>query len=168
MVSDRYRIMNDCLFFTTSKDEGEIAPGEKATVMVQPNMVSIHQNRRLFLKERYIEEHITVYSVHPQRFTERSFVAVRLVLGHLPSDVFYTSPGTKLCHLAARDDNYHSLRLLFQHIGAKNAYPFLTLEERIVCFMRDLNLFLADSQQEHFEARDEPSVRCPNDVELPV
>ncbi len=25
--------------------------------------------------------------------------------------------------------------------GAKNAYPFFTLEERIVCFMRDLNLF---------------------------
>jgi hypothetical protein len=27
------------------------------------------------------------------------------------------------------------------HAGAKNAYPFFTLEERIVCFMRDLNLF---------------------------
>ena len=40
-----------------------------------------------------------------------------IVLGHLSSDVFYTSP------------------------GVKNAYPFLTLEERIVCFMRDLNLF---------------------------
>jgi hypothetical protein len=87
-------VVNDCLFFAVEADEGEIPEGGTARVLVRPNMAAIHQNRRLFLKEKYIEEHITVYSYHPQRFTERSFVAIRLVLGHLPSDVFYTSPGT--------------------------------------------------------------------------
>lgn len=28
-----------------------------------------------------------------------------------------------------------------RNTGAKNAYPFVTLEERIVCFMRDSNVF---------------------------
>lgn len=113
----RYRVMNDSLFFTVDIDEGDIKVGSTAKVVVRLKFEAIQQNRRLFLKEKYIEEHLTVYSLHPRRYTERCFVAIRLMLGHLPSDLFYTSP------------------------GAKNAYPFVTLEERIVCFMRDSNVF---------------------------
>jgi len=152
-------VVNDCLFFAVDADEGEIPEGGTARVLVRPNMAAIHQNRRLFLKEKYIEEHITVYSFHPQRYTERCFIAVRLVLGHLPSDVFYTSPGTRHSShsilasapltsfaLCSSLSFFSSSSLSFflwcvPRAGAKNAYPFFTLEERIVCFMRDLNLF---------------------------
>lgn len=85
--------MNDSLFFTVDIDEGDIKVGSTAKVVVRLKFEAIQQNRRLFLKEKYIEEHLTVYSLHPRRYTERCFVAIRLMLGHLPSDLFYTSPG---------------------------------------------------------------------------
>ncbi|KAL6074415.1 Autophagy-related protein 2 [Balamuthia mandrillaris] len=90
--------------------------GASHTLIIKPNLENIYKNRKLFLREKYIEEHISLYN--RTRPSENYSIGVLLSLGNFPKDLrFYTSP------------------------GLKNAYPYMTLEERIASFLRNFRVF---------------------------
>jgi len=117
----RYTLRNDSLFFTVqcgdSPNEKDV--GQVYHVVVRPNMSAILEKLNQILKDKYVEEHFSVYNCN--NLTEKYWVSVRLSTGHLRH--FSTSP------------------------GPKTAYPFQSLEHTISRFLRSFNRFWADQQQ---------------------
>jgi hypothetical protein len=65
----RYIIRNDSLFFTveapTDAADGRetvVAPGQSQTIRIRINMKHVQENKALVLKNKYIEEHLSVYN----------------------------------------------------------------------------------------------------------
>ena len=143
-------IRNDSLFFTVEADLTkvyELRPKQHHALILRPNMTALNNNRKLFLRVRneisrsiltltvspspqelYIEEHIVIYNVNEGCLSEKQLVFLRLQFGKLPLKEFkfHTSP------------------------GLKNAYPYVALEERILRFLRDFNVFWSDFLSDYY------------------
>jgi len=106
-------VRNDSLFFITSlpAELPLIRSKESFKLMVSLNIENLYQNRDMVLKDKYIEEHVSVYNKN--NWNERYTIALRFTTGKLK--LFYLAPGTK------------------------KAYPFTRLEESVVNLITNLH-----------------------------
>lgn len=104
-----YVIKNDSLFFKVDVPGSQEIPSavsqglnldvhtlptkmdEKAChdIVVRPNLDTLRENRKMVMKQKYIEEHLTIYnrSNHREKYT----VSLRLTAGHLRN--FFAASG---------------------------------------------------------------------------
>jgi hypothetical protein len=88
-----YTLCNDTRFFTidTSSDGFISKRGKSITVIVKPNIPAILQHKHLILRDKYIEEHLTLYN--RDQLNEKYLISLRFSTGALR--FFYLAPGTK-------------------------------------------------------------------------
>ncbi|KAL2649598.1 hypothetical protein R1flu_017726 [Riccia fluitans] len=120
----QYIVKNDSLFFATDFPEPQVIPCAQVTagehnegnnsctqafhaIVVRPNMESIRAHQKKIFKQKYVEEHLTIYNRSNPR--EKYTVSLRITAGHLRS--FFAAP------------------------GRKNSYPFNRLELLITSFL---------------------------------
>jgi hypothetical protein len=92
----RYAVRNSSLFFVIEcMQEGVIEDrASSSCISIQPNIPVINDNMNVLLKERYVEEHITIYN--ERRLAEKYVVSLRLTLGQRTE--FSCMPGLKSSH----------------------------------------------------------------------
>ncbi|CAM6083476.1 unnamed protein product [Calypogeia fissa] len=122
----QYIVKNDSLFFVTDVPELQTIPSTSQSggesqllaksngstrsfhkIIVRPNMESLLTHQKSILKQKYVEEHLTVYNRSNPR--EKYTVSLRITAGHLRN--FFAAP------------------------GRKNSYPFNRLELSITGFL---------------------------------
>ncbi len=108
-----YIVKNDSLFFQTDCPEPQVIPARSAgeggainlnknltqltsvtsqafhSIVVRPNPESLRLHRKMILKQKYVEEHMTVYNRFNPR--EKYTVSLRITAGHLRN--FFAAPG---------------------------------------------------------------------------
>jgi hypothetical protein len=85
------------------------------SIVVKPNFNAILSNLKFLIKEKYIEEHISIYN--KQRPSEYRWFLLRICLGSKTMEDFHSAPGPKM------------------------AFPFTILESSIVKFLKDFRIF---------------------------
>ncbi|KAL3702130.1 hypothetical protein R1sor_020152 [Riccia sorocarpa] len=120
----QYIVKNDSLFFSADFPESQVIPRAQVTcgdsseennscseafhaILVRPNMENIRTHQKTIFKQKYVEEHLTIYNRSNPR--EKYTVSLRITAGHLRS--FFAAP------------------------GRKNSYPFNRLELLITSFL---------------------------------
>eukprot|EP01083_Nonionella_stella_P153944 495315_1 len=122
-----------------SSTTSNIRPGVQHAILVTPNAAMISQNKQLFLREKCLEEHFTIYN--RDQLTEICVVNVRFVMEDL-TNVFTSS--------APRD-----------------AYPFSKLEDLIVKFLQDFQCFFNPVSQWLLKQEGSDSDEKSDDLESP-
>ncbi|BBM97058.1 hypothetical protein MPTK1_1g02700 [Marchantia polymorpha subsp. ruderalis] len=119
----QYLVKNDSLFFIADFPEPQVIPCAKIipeltedlngpceslhSIVVRPNMENLRLHQKTILKQKYLEEHLTIYNRSNPR--EKYTVSLRITAGHLRN--FFAAP------------------------GRKNSYPFNRLELLITSFL---------------------------------
>lgn len=91
-----YVIQNDSVYFLVEAAKHAVITSKYVShsISIKPNITSILNNRKVLLKEKYIEEHLTIYNKN--RLSERWPISLRLSFGQIR--YFYSAPGIKLTH----------------------------------------------------------------------
>jgi hypothetical protein len=104
----QFVVKNDSLYFTTDVQQSQIMPrtshsldGKQVpaesnglsqsshSIIVRPNMENLLAHQKSILKQKYVEEHLTVYNRFNPR--EKYTVSLRITAGHLRN--FFAAPG---------------------------------------------------------------------------
>lgn len=97
----QYVVKNDSLFFATDVPEWQTIPSTSQSlggdglcesfhrIIVRPNMENLLAHQKSILKQKYVEEHLTIYNRSNPR--EKYTVSLRITAGHLRN--FFAAPG---------------------------------------------------------------------------
>eukprot|EP00455_Lapot_gusevi_P004473 TRINITY_DN11857_c0_g1_i4.p1 TRINITY_DN11857_c0_g1~~TRINITY_DN11857_c0_g1_i4.p1 ORF type:complete len:546 (+),score=45.52 TRINITY_DN11857_c0_g1_i4:52-1689(+) len=104
-------------------------PNAEHILIVRPNMQVVIEHHHLFIKNKYVEEHLTIYN--RSQLSEKYLVSLRFTTGILRH--FFLAP------------------------GPKNAFPFSKLEDTVAKFLQDFSkwthpLFHLHRSQSSFSA----------------
>lgn len=127
-----YVVKNDSLFFKVDVPGSQEIPSavsqdlhldvhtlstkiyEKAChdIVVRPNLDTLRENRKMVMKQKYIEEHLTIYNRSNPR--EKYTVSLRLTAGHLRN--FFAASGL-VCSLNLPFFVSYTMRKTFRYVS---------------------------------------------------
>lgn len=115
-------LKNDSMFFIIDGAKEAVITSKYVThsITICPNIPIILNNRQFLLKEKYVEEHITIYN--KKKLSDKCWISLRVSFGSLED--FNSAPGPQV------------------------QYPYSVLEVVIVNFLREFSIFWSNALNE--------------------